>query len=138
MKRMRPSSVHLALILLLLAASGGATYGATKVDLDGSWQFRTDPSAAGERQGWYSQVPGSTETVNVPHTWNLGKYEDYEGTAWYFRTFTLPRELLTQQVELHFGATFYKSRVWLNGKEIGEHEGGHTAYHLDASVVSNK
>jgi len=34
-------------------------------------------------------------------------------------------------VELHFGATFYKSRVWLNGELVGEHEGGYNAYYFD-------
>ena len=39
-------------------------------------------------------MPGDTETVNVPHTWNIGKYDDYEGTAWYFRTFEADEALL--------------------------------------------
>ena len=55
------------------------------------------------------------ETVRVPHTWNVGKYEDYEGTAWYFKSFTVPEEMLSRHVELNFGATFYRSVVWLNG-----------------------
>jgi beta-glucuronidase len=38
-----------------------------------------------------------------------------------------------QHVELHFAATFYKSRVWLNGKLLGAHEGGHTPYWFDIS-----
>ena len=43
------------------------------------------------------------------HTWNIGKYADYEGVSWYFRTFLRPAG---PRVELHFGATFYKARVW--------------------------
>jgi beta-glucuronidase len=125
--------VRLAFMILLLASTGRTARAGTKIDLDGPWQFCTDPSSAGEHQGWYNRIPGSTETVNVPHTWNLGKYQDYEGTAWYFRTFTLPKELLSRHLELRFGATFYKSRIWLNGKELGGHEGGHTAYYLDMS-----
>lgn len=77
--------------------------------------------------------PSGTETVNVPRTWNIGKYDDYEGVAWYFRSFTFPTELAGKHVELNFGATFYRSRVWLNGAEIGGHEGGYTSYHLDIS-----
>jgi beta-glucuronidase len=69
--------------------------------------------------------------VRVPHTWNIGKHEDFEGTGWYFKAFKIPDELHTKRVELHFGATFYKARVWLNGVTLGEHDGGHTAYHFD-------
>ena len=34
-------------------------------------------------------------------------------------------------VELSFGATFYSSRIWLNGTPVGSHEGGYTAYSFD-------
>jgi beta-glucuronidase len=78
-------------------------------------------------------MPSGTETVHVPHTWNIGKYEDFEGTAWYFKPFTLPDELRGKHVEIHFGATFYRSRVWLNDVALGGHEGGHTAYHFNVT-----
>ena len=120
---------HSALpVLMLLFLASPAAIASTRVDLNGDWQFKTDPSKSGEQQGWTSQMPAGTETVRVPHTWNIGKYEDFEGTGWYFKTFEVPAELRAKHVELHFGATFYKSRVWLNGKEVGGHEGGHTAY----------
>ena len=119
--------------LIFLCVLGGATAlsAATHIDLNGAWQFKTDPSQQGEQQGWSKDLPAGTETVRVPHTWNIGKSEDFEGTGWYFRTFEAPAELRAKHVEVHFGATFYKSRVWLNGVELGGHEGGHTAYHFD-------
>jgi hypothetical protein len=107
--------------------------GATRIDLNGEWQFKLDPTQQGQQQGWSSQSPSGTETVRVPHTWNIGKYEDFEGTAWYFKTFMVPGELRSKHVEIHFGATFYRSRVWLNGVEVGGHEGGHTAYFFDVT-----
>ena len=105
----------------------------TRVDLNGQWQFRTDLVNQGEQQGWYKQIPAETETVRVPHTWGIGKYADFLGTAWYFKTFALPEQALGKHLELHFGATFYRSRVWLNGVELGAHEGGHTEYWFDVT-----
>jgi beta-galactosidase/beta-glucuronidase len=105
----------------------------TRIDLNGEWHFRTDPAQQGEQQGWNANRPGETVTVRVPHTWNIGKYEDFEGTAWYFKTFELSEELRSKHVELHFGAIFYKSRVWMNGKELGGHEGGHTEFWFDVT-----
>jgi hypothetical protein len=106
---------------------------ATRIELNGEWQFRIDPAGEGEKAGWAKATPSATETVRVPHTWGVGKHEEHEGLAWYFRTFTLPKVLLGQHTEIRFGATFYRSRVWLNGTLIGTHEGGHTAYALDAT-----
>jgi len=104
-----------------------------RIDMDHDWRFRTDTADTGIAAGWPSATPTETRPVDVPHTWNIGKDDDYEGVAWYFKTFTLPASMLSSHVELHFGATFYRSRVWVNGVEVGEHEGGHTAYALDIS-----
>ncbi len=108
-----------------------------RVDLNGDWRFRTDPKSEGGKQGWNKSVPDGTEMVRVPHTWNIGKYDDYEGVAWYFRTFDAPTLRSARHLELHFGATFYKSRVWVNGTEAGSHEGGHTEYFFDITKLVN-
>ena len=43
----------------------------------------------------------------------------------------MPLQSPDLHVKLHFGATFYSTRVWLNGVELGKHEGGYTAYSFD-------
>ena len=123
--------------LIFLCALGGAAAlsAATRIDLNEDWHFKTDPLQQGDQQGWTSRMPEGTETVRVPHTWNIGKYEDFEGAAWYFKTFDIPWDLRLKHVELHFGATFYKSRVWLNGKDVGGHEGGHTEYFFEVTPL---
>jgi beta-glucuronidase len=104
---------------------------ATSVDLDRDWLFRTDPNQIGATAGWQKEPPTETESVNLPHTWNIGRHDNYLGKAWYFRTFERPTQDVNLHVKLHFGATFYSARVWLNGTEMGGHEGGYTAYSLD-------
>jgi beta-glucuronidase len=106
-----------------------------RTDLNGEWHFRIDAKGEGEKLQWYKSAPDGTEFVRVPHTWNIGKYEDHEGLAWYFRTVDLPALRPQERVELHFGATFYRSRVWVNGLEAGAHEGGHTEYFFDITKL---
>ena len=118
---------------LLAAAFSAAALGATRIDCDQGWLFRTDPSQVGEAAGWAKNIPADTRSVSVPHTWNIGEYHDYLGVAWYFRRFALPAGPAGRHVELHFGATFYKARVWLNGVELGSHEGGFTEYSFEVS-----
>ena len=125
-------NVRLATILLILSATAPAS---SRIDLNRDWQFRVDAQENGETQGWQKRLPAGTESINVPHTWNLGKHDTYLGRAWYFRTFEMPMQAPGLHAELHFGATFYSSRVWVNGVEVGSHEGGFTAYSLD--ITSN-
>ncbi len=117
-----------AILLLTWSAPMAA---ATRLNLNNDWSFRPDPDGNGEMAGWQKQPPADSESISLPHTWNLGPHDGYLGKAWYFRTFELPVQSPGLHVELHFGATFYSARVWLNGVEIGKHEGGYTAYSFD-------
>lgn len=116
------------IISLVLSAPLLAT---TRVDLDNDWLFRTDPAQTGEAANWQKHPPPNADSISVPHTWNLGRHDGYLGKAWYFKTFDMPVQSPDLHVKLHFGATFYSARVWLNGIEIGTHEGGYTAYSFD-------
>ena len=120
-----------ALLALQLCATAASA--ATRVDLNRDWDFRTEKGAAAVT-GWAKAIPDGTRRVNVPHTWNReGADYDYLGTGWYFREFDLPQLPADAIAQLHFGATFYKARVWLNGVEIGSHEGGYSAYSFDVT-----
>lgn len=131
--QMNRAGAWLSLLTLVLALGGQSAWAGTRIDLGGDWRFRTDPRGAGVSAGWPSEAPEGARVVAVPHTWNLGPDQAYDGVAWYFRTVTMPSELVGRHIELNFGATFYKSRVFVNGVEVGGHEGGFTAYHLDVS-----
>jgi beta-glucuronidase len=120
-----------ALIVCLFA---GLLPGSDRIDLNGEWQFRLDENHDGIARGWTTKIPPGVETVRVPHTWNIGKYADYEGTAWYFHAFEMPQGIAGKHVELQFDATFYRSRIWINGVELGTHEGGYTAYWFDITT----
>jgi hypothetical protein len=109
----------------------GPMLATTRVDLDRDWLFRTDPEQMGETANWQKHPPPHADSVNVPHTWNMGRHDGYLGKAWYFKTFDMPVRPPDLHVKLNFGATFYLARVWLNGVELGTHEGGYTGYSFD-------
>jgi beta-glucuronidase len=140
--------VRRALVLLalplVLAACGGSPNGIvpvahTSLSLSGPWRFAVDPQRAGLVDGWFR--PGFDDTawtpVVVPHTWNvMPAHRDYSGLAWYRRTFELPGGLRDARLRLRFDAVFYAARVWLNGHELGRHEGGYTPFELDATPAA--
>jgi hypothetical protein len=118
--------------LAALAAAESAAAG-TRFDLGGAWLFRIDADGTGVRQGWPRAVPTPVETVDVPHTWGVGPHAEHEGVAWYWKRVSVPQALRGKRLELHFGAVFYRARVYVNGRAVGEHEGGHTAWFVDVT-----
>jgi len=81
-RRVRALGVRALGLIVLGASLGTSASGATRTDLDADWQFRADPDRSGEAKGWTSAIPPDTESVRVPHTWNIGRLHDYRGVAW--------------------------------------------------------
>ena len=105
------------------------------VDLSGVWDFQTDPEGQGETSDWCDGLPAA-RPLAVPGSWNE-QYDDlyaYLGPAWYFRTFYVPAGWQGQRVMVRVGSANYAARVWLNGREIGGHEGGHLPFALDVTA----
>ncbi|HEY0944719.1 MAG TPA: beta galactosidase jelly roll domain-containing protein, partial [Opitutaceae bacterium] len=106
-----------------------------KTSLDGEWLFALDPVGVGVEQEWFK--PGlptdKWDKVSVPHCYTVDpRYHYFTGTTWYLRNFpaTVSEGVRTF---LRFEAVFYKAQVWLNGKMVGEHEGGYTPFEFDVT-----
>ena len=127
-------------ILPVVTHEVGAVYAIpqTSLDLTGEWRFTVDPGDFGAEETWYDLTfdDSDWEIVTVPHTWSvMDAHADYEGVAWYRKSFMLPGELRNAHLRLGFEAVFYKAIVWLNGDYLGEHEGGYTPFEFDISHV---
>jgi beta-galactosidase len=89
-----------------------------------NWEFIKDEQHQGEI--W--------ENVTLPHTWNGldgqdGGNDYYQGIAWYKKT--LLKEKKWKKVYIRFGAVSKKAEIWCNGKLVGAHQGGFSAFTLD-------
>ncbi len=106
------------------------------MNLNGEWNFAFDSQAAGEQKEWYKPEKSSWPMkIVVPYPWEskLSGIErtDYKGTAWYSREFTVPPEWENKNIFVVFGAVDWFAKVWVNGKYIGQHEGGYTPFSLN-------
>ncbi|WP_348223472.1 glycoside hydrolase family 2 TIM barrel-domain containing protein [Luteolibacter sp.] len=60
----------------------------------------------------------------------VGKLVDPDQSLWYRRE--LPAKLVAgERTLLHFEAVDYETTVWVNGRDIGKHVGGHTPFAFD-------
>src|SRR5262249_45617828 len=70
--------------------------------------------------------------LNVPGDWNTQRESllFYEGSVWYKRSFDYAKSP-KNRLFLHFGACNYTASVYLNGEELGRHEGGFTPFDFE-------
>jgi len=106
------------------------------IPLHGEWWFLLDPAGLGIANQWYREgiaQENRQDKVTVPHCFSVDRrYEFYSGTAWYRKTFAW-KKTTGKRVILHFDGAYYKTDVWLNGKKVGEHEGGYTPFRFDVT-----
>ena len=107
--------------------------------LNGPWEFEFDDANAGLDTDWAAPAHKFTRTITVPYCFEstLSGIGDtsFHPWIWYRRTLTVPDDWKGQRVLLHFGAVNYWSRVWLNGKLAGSHEGGNTPFAFDVTPL---
>ena len=121
--------------VVLSEGSAALPTGASVVSLDGTWQMAEGGEATTRLTGdWQdaipAEVPGSVHTAlkqagKIPDpTFALNDAiarEKSFKTWWMKRTFPRPADL--QGARLTFGGVAIKCTVWLNGQELGSHEG---------------
>ena len=122
--------------------------------LNGQWQAIVDPYDVGaldyraqplkNSHAFYKNYKPQSESelveydfdtsgqLHVPGDWNTQRESllFYEGTVWYKRSFDYTKSP-KNRLFLHFGACNYLAAVYLNGEELGEHEGGFTPFDFE-------
>ena len=104
------------------------------LSLDGSWQVIFDDDNKGRTLNWQHRERfhsyHAIEEVAVPACLEEFR-QDYEGVAWYGKSFHLPAEWEGKTVRVRFEAVNYRAEVWVNGEAAGAHEGGYTGFELE-------
>jgi hypothetical protein len=56
---------------------------------------------------------------------------DEHSKLWYHRSFSVPPAWRGRRVRLHFGAVDWRCQIQVNGRDIGQHQGGYDAFTFD-------
>lgn len=148
---------RLVISLISTVAVGAAAQSATLhnvyardiTKLNGTWQTIADPFDAGyldyrlnvspngffkneKPQSSYDHVEydfSDKETLKVPGDWNTqcDRLFFYEGSIWYKKDFDYDLKA-DNRLYVYFGASNYRTDVYLNGEKLGEHIGGYTPH----------
>lgn len=102
--------------------------------LNGTWDFAMDPADLGLRDGWQHR-DSLPQRITVPFCVEAEASGIGDRTPadilWYHRTFECPAGWADDRLLLHFGASDQATRVFINGQEVGQNEGGYAPFAFD-------
>ena len=100
------------------------------ISLDTEWTFKLDPENQGIQQDWPRQpekLATGSRSITVPSCWEEQE-EDYQGVAWYQTVVPIATDQAGKVCRIRFEAANYRTQVWVNGHNVGLHEGGYTPF----------
>lgn len=109
----------------------------TYMNLNGVWQFAFDDADEGYKERWYESGHALPMDIVVPFCYQakasgIGS-EEIHPILWYRRAFTVPDDMACKRILIRFGAVDYACRVYINGRQAGEHRGGYTPFAVEAT-----
>lgn len=106
------------------------------VNLNGEWSYVFDFVGSGLEHG-YPDSQGFKDRIIVPfcpesELSGVG-YTDFINNIWYQRDIQMPSAWTGRQIMLNFGAVYYNSEIYIDGKLAGRHFGGSTSFGIDVT-----
>ncbi len=104
-----------------------------KISLDDNWKFYNENYQNAELKNVNDT---NWESINIPHTWNsIDAFSDStyyrRGIGWYRKSFNISEDLKGKKIYLYFEGANITAEVFINGKSVGKHIGGYTAFTFD-------
>lgn len=114
------------------------------INLNGEWTYEFDPVQTGFHRELF-ESSGFTNNITVPFApesklSGVG-HTDFIPAIWYHRTIEIPQSWAGRRIELNFGAVYYESEVYIDGKFVGRHVGGSDSFSFnitDAVTIGKK
>ncbi len=105
------------------------------------WKFFKGDVSHAEKHG--NNPAGSWQNIKVPHTWNA---EDvltegemyYQGIGWYRTQFDISEDDPGKRYFVRFEGVCQVKDVYFNGKYLGQHRGGYSAFCFELSQYIQK
>ena len=106
------------------------------INLNGKWDFEIDAANVGIEKGYCSATSfsGSIIVPFCPESRLSGlEHKDFMNHVWYHRVVDVPAGWKGKRILLNFGAVYYNSEIYIDGKFVDRHFGGNTSFSLDIS-----
>lgn len=121
-------------------------YGAQErsVDFNSNWKFSLGDAGNAQNSAYDDS---EWRTLNLPHDYSIE--QDYTasgeaesaylpgGLGWYRKTFSVSDDVKGKKVSIVFDGVYMNATVYLNGKKLGDHAYGYTAFAFDLTDELN-
>ncbi len=108
-----------------------------KVSLDGLWDFRMDWDGVGRSEEWQKTGIPDPVAMAVPASFNDlvtdAVEREFHGDIWYQRKVRVPRGWDGSRISVYFSSATHSAQVWVNGTDVGSHQGGYLPFDLDVT-----
>lgn len=104
------------------------------VNLNGKWTYTFDFAGSGLERKFYASGQFDKEILVpfAPESKLSGVgYTDFINHIWYQRSIHIPSEWEGKSVLLNFGAVYFNSEIYVDGKLAGRHFGGSSSFTVD-------
>jgi len=107
------------------------------MNLNGRWDFAFDRDNSGERAGWAGGKLPAGHSILVPFSWGapLSGVADSAEIGWYARAINVPEAWRGRRVFVVFGASDWRTTVWLDGTQLGTNQGGYTPFAFELTPL---
>jgi beta-galactosidase len=128
----------------LFCAGVAAAQPRVTIGLQEGWRFKQGPETAEVQSPAFDDSQWTQ--VSLPHTWNrIGnegvvrsrESNSYRGASWYRLRFPTPASARGNRVFLQFDGVGAVANVWVNGRQVGRHEGAFSRFRFDISGTLN-
>lgn len=121
-------------------------------NIDTQWTFNYFPEEDADKNGYESITFDDSKwsTIAIPHTWmtyeTTGELHPYiknasakdspywwDGWGWYRKSIIIGDEFKDKKIFFEFDGVQKYSKIWLNGKFLGDHKGGFNGFYVDAT-----
>lgn len=128
-----------AIFIMLLLSSFMTINAQRKLEtINEYWHFERSDSKAAQDPAFNDQ---NWDIVNLPHTWNaddaMKGNNYYQGIGWY-RKKMINTISPDKKYCLYFEGALQDVHLFVNGKQVGRHQGGYSAFRFDITGYLNK
>lgn len=106
-------------------------------NLNGNWSFEFDTKDVGIQEKWFEGNQAFDKDIVVPFPWGskLSGVKDEADIGWYQREISVDPSWQNKRTFLTIGASDWETTVWLDGVQLGSHQGGYVPFSFELTEL---